>query len=230
MNQKRGARPGLTKTDSAELARTLAGAMWTLSADDQELALTIYRTLASGTPVHLSSVAEDIGRDEHDIADTLDQWAGVFRDDGGDVVSFWGLALAEMTHRFRIQGRTLSTWCAWDALFLPALIGQTAEVESQSPTSGEPIQLTVSPRGVEEAAPEGTGVSMLAPTADFDDAVLMSFCHFVHFFPSADDAEPWLVEHPGTFLLSLDEAFELGRLTNAAKFPDLSSHGSAKDH
>lgn len=217
----------VTKPDVAELARTLAGAMWTLSPDDQELALAIYRRLAAGTSVSLGAVAEELGRDEGDIAETLEQWPGVFRADDGHIVSFWGLALPEMAHRFRIDGRTLYTWCAWDALFLPALIGQQADVESQSPVSGEHVRLTVTSDGVEEVVPDGAVVSMLAPTADFDDAVLMSFCHYVHFFPSDEDARPWLSEHAGTFLLSLDEAFELGRLTNTARFPHLFTRRSA---
>jgi alkylmercury lyase len=201
--------------------------MWALSADEQELALSIYRQLAVGAPVPLSAVAEALGRDEGEIVETLEQWPGVFRADDGRIVAFLGLALPEMAHRFRIDGRTLHTWCAWDALFLPTLIGQPAEVESQSPVSDEPVRLTVSPQRVEEVVPKETVVSMLAPTADFDDTVLMSFCHFVHFFPSAADAQPWLSEHTGTFLLTVDEAFELGRLTNAAKFPGLSRRPSA---
>jgi Alkylmercury lyase len=55
---------------------------------------------------------------------------------------------------------------------------------------------------------------MLSPTDCFDDDVVASFCHFVHFFASASDAQPWLGQHRGTFLLPLDEAFELGRMTN----------------
>ena len=51
--------------------------------------------------------------------------------------------------------------------------------------------------------------------------MIQSFCHFVHLFASRDAGESWIVEHPGTFLLSLDEAFELGRLVNARNFPSL---------
>lgn len=206
-----------------ELAQTLAGAMWALDDDEQGLALAIYRQLAHGLPVAASELAEALGREAEGIEKTLERWPGVFRDGEGRIVAFWGLAIAEMAHRFRVGGRTLYTWCAWDALFLPALIGQRAEVASRSPVSGELIRLTVSAEGIEEVAPEATVISMLAPSADFDDSVLISFCHYVHFFSSPEDAQPWLSEQVGTFLLSLEEAFELGRLTNAAKFPDLSS-------
>ena len=38
-----------------------------------------------------------------------------------------------MSHRFEVAGRTLYTWCAWDSLFLPQILGQEAEVESTCP-------------------------------------------------------------------------------------------------
>lgn len=207
-----------TRPEIPELAKVLAGAMPALPPDQQELALAIYRQLAAGEPVSAGALAEQLSREEGEIANTLEQWPGVFFTDDGRVVGFWGLALAEMPHRFQVGGRTLHTWCAWDALFIPELIGQRAEVESRSPVSGEPVHLTVSPQGVEDVTPEATAVSMLAPTEVFDADVIMSFCHYVHFFTSAEEAAPWLSEHPGTFLLSVNEAFELGRVTNRARF------------
>jgi hypothetical protein len=59
---------------------------------------------------------------------------------------------------------------------------------------------------------------MLSPTTDLDERVIMSFCHFVHFFPSPSSGEEWVVANPGTFLLSIPEAHELGRIVNAAPF------------
>lgn len=62
-------------------------------------------------------------------------------------------------------------------------------------------------------------VSFLVPEGSFDADVVQSFCHFVHFFVDREAGERWVAAHEGTFLLPLDEAFELGRLTNAANFP-----------
>src|SRR5262249_11807783 len=49
-----------------------------------------------------------------------------------------GLSLGDHPHRFQIDGRRMSTWCAADTLFLPALLGQVATIESTSPLSREP--------------------------------------------------------------------------------------------
>ena len=77
----------------------------------------------------------------------------------------------------------------------------------------------VSPGGVLETSHLAAIVSFLLPNRDFDADVIQSFCHFVHFFASAEAGQDWTAEHPGTFLLSLEEAFELGRLVNALNFP-----------
>jgi hypothetical protein len=31
------------------------------------------------------------------------------------------LAATAMHHRFEVDGRALSTWCAWDSLFIPEI-------------------------------------------------------------------------------------------------------------
>ena len=48
--------------------------------------------------------------------------------------------------------------------------------------------------------------------------VTTDFCHFVFFFDSKSVAEQWIAEHPGTFLLSLEDAFLIGKEVNAARY------------
>ena len=203
-----------TSPEISSLAEAIAGSMATLSVEEQRVAVALYRQLAGGEPVPPGSLATELGADDDAIERTLKGWPAVHRSDDGAIVAFGGLAIPEMPHRLRVDGRLLHAWCAWDALFIPELIGRTAEVESQSPASGDLVRLTVAPEAIVAAEPQEAVVSMLAPTERFDDDVVASFCHFVHFFPSASDARPWLDQHRPTFPLSLDEAFELGRLTN----------------
>jgi len=40
----------------------------------------------------------------------------------------------------------------------------------------------------------------------------------VYFFRSFKDGEAWISRHDGTFLLSLEEAFKVGQLVNAARY------------
>jgi alkylmercury lyase-like protein len=50
--------------------------------------------------------------------------------------------------------------------------------------------------------------------------VVANFCHFVHFFHSSEAGEIWIAEHPGTFLLSIEEAYALGKGKNAAQYEE----------
>lgn len=126
-----------------ELATRLTGAMRRLSDGERQLALSLYRRLADGVPVALDAVAGDVVADESEVAKALERWPGVFFTGDGRVVGFWGLAISETPHRFRVDGRHLHTWCAWDALFIPELIGRTAEGDSRPPAGGERVRLVV---------------------------------------------------------------------------------------
>ena len=76
----------------------------------------------------------------------------------------------------------------------------------------------MTPTGPIEIRPPDTVVSFLLPETEFDAEVIQRFCHFVHFFASPEDGERWTAQHPGTFLLSVDDAYSLGQLTNRAAF------------
>ena len=208
------------------LASMLTAAMPRLADSEQRIALTLIRQLALGVPVGVSRLASAAEVSEAQITDTLDHLPGVFRDEEQRVVGFMGLSVAEFgEHRIEVGGRTLTAWCAWDTLFLPELLGAPARVRSRCPGTGERISLTVGRDGPSDVRPAGTVLSLLAPERPFDADVVRSFCHFVNFFASEQAAGEWTERHPGTFTLSLEQGFQLGRRTNQATFG--SAHGSA---
>jgi alkylmercury lyase len=203
-----------TKVAVQELAQRITGAMPALGSSERQLVVTLYRLLGEGEPVSPHRLAKAVNLPEIRVREILGRWPGVYYDGDGSVIAFWGLALQEMPHRFEVDGRTLYTWCAWDSLFIPEVLGKTARVTSVDPVTKETISLVVGPDGVKEISPTTTVVSFLTPDRSFDQDVIMSFCHFVHFFASPEPAEKWTTEHPGTFLLSVDDAYALGQLTN----------------
>jgi alkylmercury lyase len=146
----------------------------------------------------------------------------VYPDDEDRMLGFGGLAVTPMHHRMEVDGRTLWTWCAWDTLFIPGILGNPARIESPDPATGEVVRLVATPREIESAEPQGTVVSFLLPGArEFDTSaanLMAKFCHFVFFFTSGASGERWVNEHPGTFLYSLDEAFTLAKRLNARSF------------
>lgn len=210
------------------LAQAVAERMPELTAAQRRIALGLYRLLAGGRPVSPGRLARSCGLSEEEVRAALAGWPGVFWE-GGAVVGFWGLALPEMAHRFEVEGRHLFTWCAFDALFIPGLIERRARVESRDPVTGEAVSLTVAPDGVGEAAPQGIHVSFLAPgEAAFDENVIVNFCSYVHFFASAESGAAWVEGHPGTFLLSLEDAVELARRTNRARYGEALEPGGVR--
>ena len=206
------------------LADALIGAVPTRDPGVQAVGLALLRTLATGEPVSEQALAGASGTPEPTIRDALESWPGVFRDEDERVVGFMGLSVAEFgEHRIEVGGRTLTAWCAWDTLFLPELLGAAARVRSRCPGTAERISLTVGPDGPSDVHPAGTVLSFLAPERRFDADVVRSFCHFVNFFASEQAAGEWSERHPGTFTLSLEQGFALGKRTNQATF------GSALD-
>jgi alkylmercury lyase len=196
----------------SDLAAELVAAGPSLDEPGKRITLAVYRLLAGGDPVPAAAIAKRLGMTVEEVETILDAWPGVYRDDQGGVIGFWGLSLGEMPHRLIVDGHTLFTWCAWDALFIPPLLGRAGRVESRCAVTDDPVTLTVSPSGVTDVSPSGVVLSLLRPDGGFGDDVISSFCHQIVFFRSQADGERWTATHPGTFVLSLAEGFRLGQL------------------
>jgi alkylmercury lyase len=193
--------------------------------EEQRAALVLYRELAKGQAVDDAQVAQALGISDAECRALLQRdtiKCLVYRDDRGRVLGFGGLAAAPMHHRFEVDGHALWTWCAWDSLFIPELLGRRARVTSPDPENGELVHLLVTPERIESAQPEGAVISFIRPDADVFGVsaanVMAKFCHFIFFFESRDSGEGWVEKHPGTFLYALDDAFTLARRFNANNF------------
>ncbi len=93
------------------------------------------------------------------------------------------------------------------------MLGTLAKVESRDPHIGTVISLTVSPDGVDSAEP-ATAFIKTDPTK-----VMASFCHHIFFLESPEIGAEWAAQHgEGTFFVTLDEGFALGKRLNAAQF------------
>lgn len=215
----------------AEVGAAIKAAMPALDKTGQQIATAIHRLLSGGEAVEPKAIAEAAGRvSPETVNKRLNSWPGVFRDGEGRVVGFWGQAIGKLDPEYRlvIDGRTTYAWCALDTLFIPSVIGQSVRVEASDPITGQPVSLVVDGSGVREVTPQGALVSMLVPEAPFGYDVIERFCHFVLFFASRESGAKWVADHPGTTLLSVEEAFELGRVVSARISPeDLGSTSEA---
>ncbi|MGQ0640863.1 MAG: organomercurial lyase [Gemmatimonadaceae bacterium] len=203
----------------------LAKALPIFTADEQRAAVALYRQLAKGHPVTSPQLATALNASAGKAKELLERpsiKSLTFPDELGRVVGFGGLTVAPMQHKLMVNGRTLWTWCAWDSLFLPELLGATAQVESADPHTGELVRLEVAPNGVRKVAPDGVVVSFLhAESSLFAESaanIVAKFCHFVFFFATRTSGERWVQNHPATFLYSLADAVTIARRINARSF------------
>jgi alkylmercury lyase len=190
-----------------------------LDEGDQRLSLALYRALAQGAPVPPSQLAIRLGTSVDEVDRRLANWSGVSRDDRQHIVGYWSLTIVPTRHRLRIGERDLYTWCAWDTLFIPALLGARAQVNSSCCDTESPVRLTVGPGALEAASPENLWVSFVLPSAESMRRDLRaSFCHNVHFFRSPDLATLHAVLPPSAFVLTLADAFQVGRARNRSRY------------
>ncbi len=210
----------MSKTRAIEIAEKLnqAGVPPKFDPEVSRLLIGVMRALAKGHPLaggQVDTIVENIDLDRDEAEQFLRRVTE--RDADDNIIGIVGLSLnPDWAHRFQVNGISMRTWCAWDTLFIPLLLDQTATVESESPASKKVVRVTVSTDGVKETDPETAVVSVvvLDPDKGQVDSVeeaWAQFCHQVYFFASRQEAEEWIAGKDDMEILTVDEAFELGR-------------------
>jgi alkylmercury lyase len=205
-----------TGTASA-MAKRMSDELLNYGPDRSRLLIRVLRLVAQGHPVdgwHVTRIVDGLGIAQDDASQFLRQITE--RDVDDRIVGIMGLSLNDHPHRFVVNGVSLTTWCAEDTFFLPALLEQTAIVESASPLSNAKINLTISPQRVEKVSPVDAVVSIvvLNPTEEnlaSVDAIWNTFCRQIHFFSSRDEGERWAAGRDDIEVIDVQLAFELGQ-------------------
>jgi alkylmercury lyase len=161
------------------------------SADEQRVAIALYRELAKSGAVDDEQLGRALGistAESHALLQRDSIKSLIYPDAFDRVIGFAGLASVPMHHRIEIDGHALSTWCAWDSLFIAEILGRPAQVASLDPESGEEVRLVVTPERIELVEPKETVISFIQPDAHVFATsatnVMAGFCHFIFFFAS----------------------------------------------
>ena len=198
------------------LARQLAEG---LRGDHDAFCRELVRLLACGHPVTREHLATVLQMTAEQVAEVLAGLADLEVDPSGNVVG-WGLTFIPTPHRFRVNRQQFYTWCALDALTYPALLRLPASVESSCPVSGTPVTLSVTPTGVHDLTPPSSVVSLVIPEqGSACDRGRGSFCNQSLFFRSRRDALMWQASSPKARLLSVADAYQVGRLIACYRYP-----------
>jgi alkylmercury lyase len=200
-----------------EMARQLQARFLAYTPGQRRLLVQIVRELAHGRPITSEEVDQRIAALglEHDAAHQFLREL-TERDANDQIVGAIGLSLEDHPHRLRVDGVSLSAWCALDTLFLPALLQQTVTIASPSPLTHAMIRLRVSPERVEEVDPAGAVISIVLVDPSRErmasvETIWNAFCQHIHYFATREEAERWAAGREDIAVLSVDEGFALGR-------------------
>lgn len=178
---------------------------------DRRVLVEALRILASGRPASASALSRKLRLSPEEVRSALKRLPDAEFDPDGSLIAY-GLSLRPTKHRFRVAGRTLYTWCAWDALVLPPLLNRVARVRSDCPVSGAAIRIVVGPSEIQSLVPEEAVVSLLPPGgSEGGRSVRASFCAHSHFFRSAREAESSSIGGGRALTIPVRRAFAVGR-------------------
>lgn len=190
-----------------------------LSEQEQDISLKLFHILSEGNPVDTKDLAESVGLSHLTVSEIIKKWPDVYYDDEQRIVGYGGLTFKPTRHKIMFDNRTLYTWCAWDTLFLPAILGSILDIESLCPADDSIVRIHATQEGVKTIDPENAVISFMLPSKEcIQKDIQINFCHYVNFFPSTEIGEEWIRGHPKTYLLSIEEAFKIGQMKNQAQF------------
>lgn len=121
------------------------------------------------------------------------------------------LSLNPTQHHIFMDNQHLYAWCAYDAIYAPAVTGKLARIVSEDPVTGGRIEVSLTPDGVEAIQPESAVVSVVNPGGDMSAGPESKRCTHMLFFESRESAEQWKQDRAGVFILTVEEVFELAK-------------------
>jgi len=164
------------------------------------------RLLANGEPVSAEMVGSKLGIPKTIAQAVFDASRGKGEWDSDGRLIGSALTLVPTRHRFRVMDNNLYTWCAYDTIFLPGLLGMTAEVVSPDPLNGDLIKLVITPKGPKTYTPK-SAVLTIFQASEPATGPTSAVCTNSHYFTSQASAVAWSHDRPGVSILTVEDAF-----------------------
>lgn len=180
---------------------------------DMRVTFLTIQALAKGQPISAEQLAELWQMPREQVRTILKQGAekGSAELDGDGNLIGAVLTTVPTHHRIQVNGYNMYAWCSYDAIYVPGILGQSVEIKSTDPITGERISLSVAPEGVVELHPSGAVASVVTGEAASSAGPNSPRCSQMLFFASRESAEIWIDDHPGVAILTVEEVYQLAR-------------------
>jgi hypothetical protein len=128
--------------------------------------------------------------------------------DGDRVIGVAGLTLTSTHHELRLPEVAMHTWCALDAVGIPAALELDAAIRTSCPHCHTPIDVVVEGG----SASASTAVQLFLPTGPCEN-VRADFCATANLFCDTEHVSAWRASNPGSAgdVLDLAATAKLGR-------------------
>jgi hypothetical protein len=129
--------------------------------------------------------------------------------DDGRLLAVHGLTRRETPHRIEHAAGTVNTWCALDAIGIPAALAIDARALTRCPTCGRSLAVAVT-KG--EPEPHPNAVLWYPETGDCCEHLLDDFCSGANLFCSDDHLREWIGgRDPRGTVMTVAQVAEVGR-------------------
>ena len=201
---------GARRTDESMLLWDVAGA---LGEPEWRVRRAAFHSIQERVASTVPELADATGLNEDAVEKAISKLVGAGMavvDDGGRVVGSAGLSLVPGRHRLRLGGNDFFTWCAIDALGIPAALESDALAVTSCPTCGRAIEVEVR-RGRLGVDPR---LRAWLPRQECCSSVIDEACPDMNLFCTDEHLEVWRRERgaPDGIALSIPEVEELGRI------------------
>lgn len=180
--------------------------------EEKAIRLASFFYILEGKKAIVNELALQVGITEQQAQQYIENMARDGRlviDEQGTVVGSHGLSLIPTKHSLNINGQNLFTWCAADAIGIPAALGIDAKIISNCFQCNEPIEIIMSNGDVQSS--NHANARMWVIEADLDRPVVSCTCPQINFFCSTEHFNKWnKVPNIKGRLLTLAEGVKLG--------------------
>ncbi len=144
----------MTDSDPAQLKKMVES----ITADEKAVLLAAFDAILTNAPASLHFLSQLTGLPPYAVADATNHLVDLgllVCDDAGLVVGSWGLTRITTRHQLHMHGNGYYTWCAEDAVGIPAALNADATINSSCFQCGQKVAIELERGEVVKANPQG---------------------------------------------------------------------------